>query len=292
MQETIELLEMLIDMTDEEYQNYKKRVEDNKDSISEDMQKFNEALFTAAEALRYKADMAAEQTPAVVEVEGIRVLTTSQLAEAYGTDTKIITKNFNRNSKRYTLGKHYIYLKDKELKEFKAKRQIDVPPNVHTLYLWTEKGALLHAKSLNTDKAWEVYDYLVDYYFRTRESVSNTALSVSKPAESVPKPAESVPKVSIKNPIDTFRVLINLADERGIKVTSKELKTKNSTIRGRSIGINTNLTVEQTCFELAYELSQALVKCDTGDVLARTVRKGYDSQAVRAAHMLLRVVER
>ena len=30
------------------------------------------------------------------------------------------------------------------------------------LYLWTEKGALLHAKSLNTDKAWEVYDYLVD----------------------------------------------------------------------------------------------------------------------------------
>lgn len=287
MQQTIELLEMLIDMTDEEYQDYKKRVEENNDSISEDMQKFNEALFTAAENFRYKADVAAEQTPEVVEVEGIRVLTTSQLAEAYGTDTKIITKNFNRNSKRYTLGKHYIYLQGNELKEF-CKRQNDVCKNsskTRSLYLWTEKGALLHAKSLNTDKAWEVYDYLVDYYFRTRESVSNTSVSVLKPAE-------SVPKVNIKNPIDTFRVLINLADERGYKVTSKELKTKNSTIRGRSIGINTNLTVEQTCFELAYELSQALVKCDTGDVLARTVRKDYDSQAVRAAHMLLRVVER
>ena len=32
-----------------------------------------------------------------------------------------------------------------------------------------KKGALLHAKSLNTDKAWEVYDYLVDFYFRAKE---------------------------------------------------------------------------------------------------------------------------
>lgn len=39
-------------------------------------------------------------------------------------------------------------------------------------YLWTEKGALLHAKSLNTDKAWDVYDYLVDFYFRAKEPQS------------------------------------------------------------------------------------------------------------------------
>ena len=31
------------------------------------------------------------------------------------------------------------------------------------------KVPLLHAKSLNTDKVWEVYDYLVDFYFRIRE---------------------------------------------------------------------------------------------------------------------------
>lgn len=34
------------------------------------------------------------------------------------------------------------------------------------IYLWTERGALLHAKSLNTDKAWEVHDFLIDTYFR------------------------------------------------------------------------------------------------------------------------------
>ncbi|MCM1507394.1 MAG: hypothetical protein NC177_09715 [Ruminococcus flavefaciens] len=39
---------------------------------------------------------------------------------------------------------------------------------IRVLYLWTERGALLHAKSINTDKAWEVYEFLVDNYFRVR----------------------------------------------------------------------------------------------------------------------------
>lgn len=46
---------------------------------------------------------------------------------------------------------------------------------VSILYLWTEKGALLHAKSLNTDRAWEVYDYLVDFYFRAKETEKKEA---------------------------------------------------------------------------------------------------------------------
>ena len=33
--------------------------------------------------------------------------------------------------------------------------------NAKIIYLWTERGAFLHAKSLNTDKAWEVYDCFV-----------------------------------------------------------------------------------------------------------------------------------
>lgn len=40
---------------------------------------------------------------------------------------------------------------------------------IRTLYLWTEKGALLHAKSLNTDKAWQVYEFLVDNYFNPKQ---------------------------------------------------------------------------------------------------------------------------
>lgn len=108
--------------------------------------------------------------PKVVEYNNIRVLTTQQLAEAYGASTDTITKNFNRNKDRYAEGKHYICLKGEDLREFKANGQIDLLPNIHTLYLWTEKGTFLHAKSLNTDKAWEVYDRLVDNYFHTRKN--------------------------------------------------------------------------------------------------------------------------
>lgn len=38
------------------------------------------------------------------------------------------------------------------------------------------KGAFLHAKSLNTDKAWEVYDRLVETYFHVRK-IANEELS-------------------------------------------------------------------------------------------------------------------
>ena len=103
------------------------------------------------------------QVPKITEYRGIRVLTTSQIAEMYGTDSKTISYNFSYNKKKYAEGKHYIKLEGTELRTFKASREI---PDCHKysahLYLWTEKGALLHAKSLNTDKAWEVYDYLVD----------------------------------------------------------------------------------------------------------------------------------
>lgn len=108
--------------------------------------------------------------PQITEYHGIRVLTTNQIAEMYGTDSKTISYNFSYNKKKYGEGKHYIKLEGAELKAFKTSREI---PDCHKysahLYLWTEKGALLHAKSLNTDKAWEVYDYLVDFYFRAAE---------------------------------------------------------------------------------------------------------------------------
>ena len=47
--------------------------------------------------------------------------------------------------------------------------------NASKLYLWTERGALLHAKSLNTDRAWEVYDRLVETYFRASKVLRGKA---------------------------------------------------------------------------------------------------------------------
>lgn len=107
----------------------------------------------------------------IIEHKNQRVLLTSQLADSYGTDRRVISNNYTRNKERYIEGKHYYLLKGDDLKDFKGCHQIDESlKSTSILYLWTERGAFLHAKSLNTDKAWEVYDSLVEHYFQSREA--------------------------------------------------------------------------------------------------------------------------
>ena len=106
------------------------------------------------------------QLPQITEVNGMRVLTTKQLAEMYEVDSKIIQYNFRYNKNKYIVNKHYIEITGDELRQLKTRSEFQSSLKyVKALYLWTEKGALLHAKSLNTNKAWQVYDYLVDFYF-------------------------------------------------------------------------------------------------------------------------------
>src|SRR5699024_4816689 len=89
----------------------------------------------------------------------------------------VISNNFNRNKVRYKQRKHYISLKGDEKTSFINLHQIDDgSKNAHTLYLWTEKGAWLHAKSLNTDRAWDAYEMLVDDYYRVKESIVDLSM--------------------------------------------------------------------------------------------------------------------
>ncbi|MED3974566.1 ORF6C domain-containing protein [Priestia megaterium] len=109
----------------------------------------------------------------VIEQNGMRVLTTTQLAEVYGVDSKRISYNFNYNSNRYTEGKHFIVLQGKEKADFlESHREFQDSLKFSVrLYLWTEKGAWLHAKSLNTDQAWDAYEMLVDDYYVKQQQV-------------------------------------------------------------------------------------------------------------------------
>ena len=108
----------------------------------------------------------------IVEHKNQRVLTTQQLAESYGTTNKVISNNFNNNKERYEEGKHYYLLQGNEFKEFVQSSNLgtQISSKARSTYLWTERGAFLHAKSLNTDKAWEVYDSLVEHYFKSQEA--------------------------------------------------------------------------------------------------------------------------
>ncbi|MDX8359803.1 ORF6N domain-containing protein [Cytobacillus sp. IB215316] len=106
----------------------------------------------------------------IIEKNGQRLLTSEILAEQYGATIKMLNNNFANNQQRFLEDKHFILLAGNELRNFKREYEnLGIAPNLNKLYLWTEKGAWLHAKSLNTDKAWEAYEMLVDDYYRVKQ---------------------------------------------------------------------------------------------------------------------------
>lgn len=229
------------------------------------------------------------QLPTTVEVKGMKVLTTRQIAEAYGVSKDKIIYNFNYNKDRYVLGKHYIEVFGEELRRLKRTCEIQSSfKYAKTLYLWTEKGALLHAKSLNTDKAWEVYDYLVDFYFRAKEESKETKTAPVEKKTVVKKEDQKLPQID--NPIRVFKVLLQVAEDRGIKVSSYPFKCLDSRLYGDVIGIRTDVTVEKACYELAWELSHSFIHYKDGDMINSPLVKDYNDQATRSAEMILKIL--
>lgn len=118
-----------------------------------------------------------------LEFKSQRIMTTKVLAQEFGTSKDNIKTNFNRNKERFIEGKHYYQLQGDELKEFKRIVTGSNDPSIKfasELTLWTEKGAARHAKILETDEAWEVFEELEDTYFKVQELKENQQLISAK----------------------------------------------------------------------------------------------------------------
>ncbi|EAA7255170.1 ORF6N domain-containing protein [Salmonella enterica subsp. enterica serovar Newport] len=113
----------------------------------------------------------------------IPVITTELLAQLYDTDPVRIRQNYSRNEDRFVVGKHYFLLEGDELRELKHRvsqsYSVKIARNVRSLILWTERGAARHAKMLETDQAWEVFEKLEDCYFSQKRppAMANVGLS-------------------------------------------------------------------------------------------------------------------
>ncbi|EFG2024428.1 ORF6N domain-containing protein [Escherichia coli] len=99
------------------------------------------------------------------------VVTTELLAKLYGCSVECIHRNHHRNKERFAEGKHYIIAKGADLQNLKISLRDfqTIAPNVRKLILWTERGAACHAKMLETDQAWEVFEKLEDCYFSQKQ---------------------------------------------------------------------------------------------------------------------------
>ena len=114
--------------------------------------------------------------------KGIPVVTTETLALAYEVDAVSIRKNFSCNKGRFTEGKHYFSITGKELSAFRlsvTESNSQISPKVRALTLWTERGAARHAKMLNSDKAWDMFELLEETFFRVAGKQIQEALELT-----------------------------------------------------------------------------------------------------------------
>ena len=118
----------------------------------------------------------------IINFKSIPVVTTAMLADFYGTDVNNIQQNHSRNNERFVDGKHFFKLEGAELKAFKQLTDSKtVSRNTRNLILWTERGAARHAKMLDTDQAWDVFEQLEDCYFHRQEILAKTHKSEREP---------------------------------------------------------------------------------------------------------------
>ncbi|HGZ2074270.1 TPA: P22AR C-terminal domain-containing protein [Escherichia coli] len=123
------------------------------------------------------------ETLSTITYKQIPVITTELLAHLYGTEAIRIRQNHHENKGRFIEEKHFFKLEGETLREFKHRvafnYSVKIARNVRSLILWTERGAARHAKMLETDQAWDVFEKLEDCYFSQCEK--NTGKQEKKP---------------------------------------------------------------------------------------------------------------
>lgn len=108
----------------------------------------------------------------VIELKGMRVVTTETLAKGYGTDEVNIRVNLKNHRERFIEGVHTFTVEGATLRNLRVNNvNAQISSKARTLTLWTEKGAARMSKIVDTDEAWSFFEKLEDSYFRPRESV-------------------------------------------------------------------------------------------------------------------------
>lgn len=111
------------------------------------------------------------KTMPAIMYNNVPVVTTEKLAELYETKSNNIKVNHSRNTSRFIEGKHYFKVIGNALKNLRVTlSNLQISPKARSLILWTERGAARHAKMLDTDKAWDVFELMEDYYFNHKKT--------------------------------------------------------------------------------------------------------------------------
>ena len=172
------------------------------------------------------------KTP-VIEYNSSPVVTTQQLAEFYGCESKNIRQNFNNNKERFIEGKHFYRLTGEQLHTFKDYVEnidtVGIGARTATLTLWTKQGASRHCKMLGTDKAWDMFDLLEESYFSNQllPDFNNPAEAARAWADQYEKNQKLLAENTVMKPkAEYFDALVDRNCLMNFRDTAKELGQK------------------------------------------------------------------
>lgn len=117
------------------------------------------------------------------EYNGVPILTSWDIAEIHGKETKRINEQFKRNYRRFEEGADYFWVTREYFSEPLTATQKNIPNNIKEIPVYTRRGYIKLTKTFSDDLSWKIQDILIDVYFNTEkfiEAVKNGEIEVRK----------------------------------------------------------------------------------------------------------------
>lgn len=200
--------------------------------------------------------------------ENKKAMLVKDIAVIHNLETRTVNQTINRNIKRFKTGVDILDLKQITHSDVFSDYGFTKAQwgNANNIYLLSERGYAKLLKILEDDKAWEIYDELVDNYFNMRQTIKtdNKALVANKRLEIMEENAKTrkanlLYKIAMATRSETSKETL-IAE--AAKVLTGEMripvmkhKEFSATEIGKSLGISAK-KVGMICKELGLKAEQ------------------------------------
>jgi len=150
------------------------------------------------------------------------------VAEIHGMRALHVRELINRNIRRFQENADFIDLKkdivqnDNNLRDAQGLPQALGYTNMETgkaehIYILSERGYAKLVKIMDTDQAWDVYNHLLDEYFRLREASSSRSRKAHAPKPLDPNAEKRASAMLLNAKNRTASILQRIYDQAGVK---------------------------------------------------------------------------
>lgn len=101
-----------------------------------------------------------------IEYNSKIVVTTQQIAKEHNLEVKVVNQKFRRNKKYFVEEIDYYIVESYKLRSHGVTTSKMDRSGI--VYLFTDSGYLKFVKTINDEKAWNIYNHLIETYFKIK----------------------------------------------------------------------------------------------------------------------------